>query len=211
MFSGYGVLHVAERDVLARYGLLKTAGDEGLLTRAGNLLFRQHPIESWWHFAPELGREMVLGSPLTLYDRMKELHGIHKSLPKAYLAHARDYYWHPDSRGVGAALNAVNLATSGYDLYSAAAHGPENRYGDLSAGLAGLALSPITGHLGVAGMPLHVAIENGVRRIGHSFDPATTSTRPYTQPTSPAPHVRRVLRTMNAPGLPEGSDTIGFG
>lgn len=209
----------SEYAVLLRYGLEKHAMavmPQGLGALVGNALFRQHNPEKWRHVPLEFLREGVFGSPLTLYDSVKKLHQESESLPKALWQHARNFYWHPPPEegskalslspldkppaGGGNALNALNLALSGYDLYSAVAHGKENRFGDLAAGVTGLALNPFTGHLGLAGMPIHAYLQNAARSVGHRFDPETPDlARPYAQPLAPGPHVRRVLRSMNMP------------
>lgn len=199
----------AGSEVLARYGLLKTA--ENPL----RWLFREHPhaYDRWYTAVPEVAREIYLGSPVTHAHMIADLHRQTQSLPKTYGALAKAFYfpraktpWEHIQRGLGLAFSAA-------DLYGAVANGPANRYGDLASAATGLALNPILSRGGyLLGAPLQMGAMNLARRLGHRFDPPSEEPPFVPAPTLGA-SVRRTMRgapmanTLNLDGTGASAPT----
>lgn len=201
MTSSLHVVNQAQADALQKYAAVDWSKAQALLSRAGSAvgrgtewLFRHHPLPEGgygpglWNNLKGLGhglaegvRQIGIGSPASLEETLKRPGGLKQTL--------RSFVWPergpvnpehgPLRKGLGTAWHyggntlqaALNLGLPAYQLYSAAKN-PLHRGEYLGSGLAGLAATPFTMHMGWFGMPLVQApISQLGGWIGKKFDP----------------------------------------
>lgn len=188
----YAVKTAAYQRRAALYGVEKVAVDwKGLAHKA----FGENKIEkaapgvwnktkAFGKHVGEFGREMILGSPITEYQKVKaRMAKPGVGVGRALAGHAKDFYITPESKF----WTAVNVGMPAFDLANTALRGdPDTRKGDIARGVAGIAASPFTARLGVPGMIAQQAIQSGARSIGSRFDKGKPLPAPAVVPY-PAP------------------------
>jgi len=209
MTSSLHVVNQAQADALQKYAAVDWSKAQALLGRAGSVvgrgtewLFRRHPLPKegygpgLWNTLKGLGhglaegaRELSIGSPASLEETLKKPGGLKQTL--------RSFVWPergpvnpehgPLRKGLGTAWHyggntlqaALNLGLPAYQLYSAAKD-PLHRGEYLGSGLAGLAATPFTMHMGLFGMPLVQApISQLGGWLGKKFDPKPEVEMPH--------------------------------
>lgn len=206
----YAVKIAAARRRAALYGVEKLAVDWGGLARkafSANEIEKAGPgawnkTKAFGKHVGEFGREMILGSPVTEYQKMKARYQQTGSMAKALGGHAKDFYITPESKF----WTAVNVGMPALDLANTALRGdPDTRKGDIAHGVAGIATAPFTSRLGVPGMLLQNAVQSGARSLGSRFDKRPPSSTPPPVVPYPAPldhplitGAREVARTPEA-------------
>lgn len=159
-----GVKHAAADRTFRRYGL----GD----------LFREHDIApagpgvynklvTMGKHVGEMGRDMILGSPITMAQRLERNYRQTGSAPKALGKYIKDWYLDPNTP---LALRAISVGLPVATLGATLLHDPpEKRKEDLAAGLLGIAASPLTSRLGYPGMEMQTGAQNAALRGVHAL------------------------------------------
>lgn len=162
-----GVKHAAAERTFRRYGL-----DD---------LFREHDIApagpgvynklvTVGKHMGEIGRDMFLGSPITMAQRLQRNYRQTGSAPKALGKYIKDWYLDPNTplwmRAVSVGLPVAMLGSTLIQ------DPPEKRKEDLAAGLLGIAASPLTARLGSAGADMQAGIQNAALRGIHALEPS---------------------------------------
>jgi len=184
----------------ALYGVEKVAVDwRGLATRAfgENKIAPSKPgfwnkTKAFGKHVGEFGREMILGSPITEYQKMKaRMAKPGVGLGRALAGHAKDFYITPDSKF----FTALNVGMPAFDLGNTLLRGdPDTRKGDIAHGVAGIAAAPFTSRLGIPGMMIQQAVQSGAQSLGHRFDKAKDMT-----PTGGRSQGRQLLDLSDRP------------
>lgn len=178
----YAVKTAAYQRRAALYGVEKVAVDwKGLAHKAfgENKIAPSMPgvwnkTKAFGKHVGEFGREAILGSPITEYQKIKaRMAKPGVGLGRALAGHAKDFYITPESKF----WTAVNVGMPAFDLANTALRGdPDTRKGDIARGVAGIAASPFTARLGIPGMIAQHYVQSGAQSLGHRFDKAKDMT-----------------------------------
>lgn len=142
-------------------------------------LFREHAVGAAkpgaMNFVKNVGRhgaeflrEGIFGSPISVASDLRKAYGQTKSVPGAYGRYMKNFYLSPDApkwvKGLSVGLPVMDTAMQ------LSADDGSNRAGILASGAAGLATAPVFTRMGLAGLPLQAAVQEGARRAGSLLD-----------------------------------------
>lgn len=195
----YSVKEAGAADATARFG----AGSLDALRRGARWLFSEHPLparrggagygrgltnraKTVGHVVGDFVREGVVGSPLTVADKLKT-HGL------------GGYYKDFLMPGGSKASLALSLAMPALDAYRAATAPEGERGAAIGRAVGDFATMPLTARLGIPGqLLLREPVARLGARVGRALDPQA-----HTDVTPSAPELPPFLRQHAAGAPPE--------
>lgn len=154
-----GVKYAAADRTFRRYGLSDLFREHTIAPAGPGVLNKLVGIGKQ---VGEMGRDMVFGSPITMAQRLQRNYQQTGSAPKAVGKYIKDWYLDPSTplwmRAISVGLPVAMLGSTVIQ------DPPERRKKDLAAGLLGIAASPLTARLGLAGADMQAGVQNAAIR-----------------------------------------------